>query len=210
MFTNWAPHADDPTLRDELRQPLLLAGRLLEAAGLPWLSDLFVDDDNPRTEDANPSGHRHHYGIEPGPPAIARRHRAPWAGEELRRAWLDNTRRALGRGSQTENEFTRSLEWQLDSSMFRERGWVGYTCRHRRDPIAAMLEELDDPDVIAQSDDASRGQGRRYRDVTVLVMAEFPARLRELGAVADTETAGESGGEFLLTAFMAAITILHE
>ena len=209
MFANWAPHADDPTLRDELRQPLLLAGRLLEAAGLPWLSDLFVDYDDARTDDANPSGHRHH-GAEPGLPTIARRHRAPWAGPELRRTWFDATRRALGHGSQDGSEFTRSLEWQLDASMFRERGWVGYTCRHRRDPRTTTLEELDDHDIIAQSDDVGRSRGRRYRDVTVLVMAEFPARLRELGAVADAATSGGTGGEFLLTAFMTTITILHE
>ena len=140
-----------------------------------------------------------------GPPAIARRHRAPWAGPEQRRQWLDGARRELGR----EGALARSLEWQLEADMFRERGWVGYTCRHRRRPLALGLDELDDPEAIARSDDAGRRSGRRYRDMTILVMAEFPARLRELRA-SSAPPPEARGGESLLTAFMAAVAILHE
>lgn len=132
---------------------------------------------------------------------------APWAGPEQRQQWLDDACRELGR----EGAFARALEWQLDNAMFRERGWVGYTCRYRRPPLDLGLDELDDPAAIARSDDAGCRAGRKYRDMTILVMAEFPARLRELRAASASGPAREGrGGEALLTAFMAAVTILHE
>ncbi|RYP36434.1 hypothetical protein DL767_003397 [Monosporascus sp. MG133] len=152
----------------ELEQPLLLAGKILEAAGLPWLSDFFIED---VFDEAYP-------------------------GLENRAAprWLDDTRREIG------NEFARSLEWQLDGAMFRERGWVGYTCRHPRGEME--LDDLDTFETIARYDARKEG---RYRTMSILVMAEFPARLRDL-----REQGREEGEEYLLTAFMTAVTLLHE
>ncbi len=161
------------------------------------------------------------------PHAIIRHHHAAWAcPEALRRKWLDDARRGLG-GAGGDDELARSVEWRLDRAMFRERGWVGYTCRHPR-PAGMGLGELDRPETIARFDrlGASSGGGgggggnndndraekvgwggekRRYRDLSVLVMAEFPARLRELGRLGRGH-----GEEYLLTAFMTTVTILHE
>lgn len=74
------------------------------------------------------------------------------------------------------------------------------------------LEEIDVFETIvgfdrrATSEDSSHGgRKQKYRSLSVLVMAEFPARLQELRRVGR-----EGGEEYLLTAFMATVTILHE
>ncbi|KAK7927748.1 hypothetical protein PG985_004746 [Apiospora marii] len=89
--------------------------------------------------------------------------------------------------------------------MFSQKGWSGYTCRHRRNNVAVPLDELDSYTAIEMEDRACREKGLSQRHLTILLMAEYPARLREL------KEKGESGGEeYMLTAFMAAVTIMHE
>ncbi|KAK7750810.1 hypothetical protein SLS62_007209 [Diatrype stigma] len=255
VFTNWTTHHSpgtggddaeedeegDALLFRELMQPLLLAGRILEAVGLPWLSDFFVHDGDDADADADDdayddgrdpfestppspspssaysqisgssgrSHNRNHKGVGIDvPPAVARHHRATWASPELKQKWLDDTRRELRSPA-----LALSVEWQLDGSMFGERGWVGYTCRHPR-TAEMTLESLDSFDVIAGFDQDTLGREEeeeeergkyKYRALSVLVMSEFPARLCELRSRGE-----ERGEEYLLTAFMATVTILHE
>lgn len=139
------------------------------------------------------------------PQAVARHHRAVWAPPELKQKWLDDTRHELRSAA-----LTRLVEWQLDAAMFGDRGWVGYTCRHPR-TAGMTLGSLDSFETVARFDRAKQGRSRegedegRYRALSVLVMSEFPARLCELRRLGM-----ERGEEYLLTAFMATVTILHE
>ncbi|KAI1083499.1 hypothetical protein F5B20DRAFT_595500 [Whalleya microplaca] len=196
VFANWVEA--NPELREELEQPLLLASRILETAGLPWLSDFLIDD---IFDEAYP-------GQEPScsfrsavprdsraPRTIVRHHRAPWATSQLRDEWLESTR------SQLRNEMARAITWQLDEEMFRARGWVGYTCRHPRGDLG--LDELDAYETIEKFDRSCKD--KRYRNMTILLTAEFPMRLAQL-----RRQGQEHGEEYLLTAFMTAVTILHE
>lgn len=175
---------------------------------MPWLSDFFIDDDfsGDLSDETYTANHHHGRAHEGAPQPIPRHHRASWTSRDLKRKWLDDTRNALKSA-----ELARSLDWQLDTDMFREKGWVGYTCRHPRSAEMG-LEEIDAFETIvgfdrrATSEDSSHGgRKQKYRSLSVLVMAEFPARLQEL------RRAGREGGEeYLLTAFMATVTILHE
>ncbi|KAK8079955.1 hypothetical protein PG997_007773 [Apiospora hydei] len=99
----------------------------------------------------------------------------------------------------------KSITWQLDADMFSQKGWSGYTCRHRRDNPFIPLGKLDSYAAIEAGDRACREQGLSQRHLTVLLMAEYPARLSD----PRKKGLGESE-EYLLTAFMASITILHE
>ncbi|KAI0171863.1 hypothetical protein GGR52DRAFT_573017 [Hypoxylon sp. FL1284] len=209
VFANWAPDTD-PALLRELRQPLRLASRLLEEAGLPWTSDFLAHDvfatHYAGRDPSSRCGFSGRSSPSPSPPpvgggsvavppqTIVRHHRAPWATPEHACAWLGAARRRL------EGPVTRALAWRLDADMYREKGWVGYTCRHPRGDLA--LDELDRPETIAWWD---RRQGGRCRNLTLLVADEFPARLAELRS-----QGRECGEEYLLTAFMAAVTLLHE
>lgn len=157
--------------------------------------------------------------------------------------------------------------------MFREKGWVGYTCRHRGEqqegqsssPCSGVggdrIEEedgsrseaclswpsglggkelgghgcgntsevkrefpsgrcrsrsgpqqmvtldatLDRPLTIWAGDEAAWEKGEKGRLMTVLVMEEYTTRMRELA-----RQGREGGEEYLLTAFMMAVTMLHE
>ncbi|KAI5868517.1 hypothetical protein GGS23DRAFT_609197 [Durotheca rogersii] len=108
----------------------------------------------------------------------------------------------------------RATTWQLDARIFRQRGWVGYTCRHPRCGGASLAVSDDghgatrsggDGGRNREGDDEPAGRASRYNDLTILVAAEFPARMAEL-----RRCGKEHGEEYLLTAFMAAVTILHE
>ncbi|RYP02956.1 hypothetical protein DL764_005482 [Monosporascus ibericus] len=183
----------------EPEQPLLLAGKILEAAGLPWPSDFFIEDAfdeaYPGLREPNCSGSAPLRG-ERGrlPQAIIRHHRAAWGSPRLKQRWLDDTRRDIG------DEFARSLEWQLGGAMFRERGSVEYRCRHPRGEME--LDGADTFETIAKYD--ARNEGR-YRAMPILAKAEFPARLRDL-----REQGREEGEEYLLAAFMTAVALMHE
>ncbi|KAI2624239.1 hypothetical protein GGR54DRAFT_595588 [Hypoxylon sp. NC1633] len=210
VFANWADtHAEE--LRRELEQPLLLASRLLEAAGLPWTSDIlahdvFASDYAGRAPSCRCSfthsaaGPRNtSTGTETdtediAPRSIVRHHRAPWATAEVQDEWVRDAEARLARMRET-------VEWRLDGDLFPERGWVGYTCRHPRRGM--RLDELDRYETIRQWDGRCGDGGAGH--LTVMVAAEFPARLAELRRRGE-----ELGEEFVLTAFMAAVTILHE
>ncbi|KAH7030874.1 uncharacterized protein B0I36DRAFT_431119 [Microdochium trichocladiopsis] len=43
VFANWRPDVE-PRLKRELEQPLLLASKLLDGTGLPWISDFVIDN----------------------------------------------------------------------------------------------------------------------------------------------------------------------
>ncbi|KAK6196826.1 hypothetical protein LQW54_011141 [Pestalotiopsis sp. IQ-011] len=179
VFTNWADA--DPDLLSELRQPLLLASRLVERAGLAWISDFLIDD----IFDEQYPGRENR--------AIVRHHDAGWATGELKRSWIVEASEELKRG------LPRSIEWRLDPDMFRSKGWVGYTCRHPRGDMP--IGELDARDTIEEWDHRVRRSRRKQRRLSLLVMAEFPKRLKELARESE---------EYLLTAFMAAVTLIHE
>ncbi|KAI1097766.1 hypothetical protein F4804DRAFT_326616 [Jackrogersella minutella] len=202
VFANWVN--TDPELRRELEQPLHLASRILEAAGLPWISDflahdIFVEEYPGRKPSSRcsftysattPSNSE-----EVVPRSILRHHRAPWASAEQKEEWIRTA------GKRLRSKMASSLTWQLDVDMFHERGWVGYTCRHPRDGLP--LDELDEYETIQRWDKKCKDD--RWRDQTILMTAEFPSRLAEL-----RRQGKEKGEEYLLTAFMAAVTMLHE
>ncbi|KAI1806163.1 hypothetical protein F4811DRAFT_169433 [Daldinia bambusicola] len=202
VFSNWKDlHRE---LRRELKQPLLLASRLLEAAGLPWASDFLAHDVFVKGYPGrNPScrcSFTHSAAAraddnEMVPRTIVRHHRAAWASPHLKGRW---TRIAE---SKLRGEMSNSIRWELDEDMFRERGWAGYTCRHPRN--GQTLEELDKYETIRRWD--RKFENRRRRNMSILVSAEFPKRLAQLRC----EGKGQSD-EYLLTAFMTAVTLLHE
>ncbi|KAI1633413.1 hypothetical protein F4809DRAFT_655194 [Biscogniauxia mediterranea] len=200
VFANWAG-VDDAELWRELEQPLLLASRIVESAGLQWLSDFVIEDifgeSYPGREPSHASERTTFVTDEnrTAPKTIVRHHRAPWATPEQKRKWLITTQRRL------RNEVASSITWQLDADMYPKRGWVGYTCKHPRGNLS--LDELDRYETIRKFDRSCRD--RRYRDLTVLVTAEYPRRLAEL-----RRRGLAHGEEYLLTAFMTTITILHE
>ncbi|KAI0014371.1 hypothetical protein F4779DRAFT_7854 [Xylariaceae sp. FL0662B] len=200
VFANWVK--TDSAVRKELEQPLLLASRILETAGLPWASDFLVDDifdaAYPGQEPScsfKSARRPRDSGSRAAPRTIVRHHRTPWATSQMKEEWLGSTK------DQLRNQMARAITWQLDGDMFRAKGWVGYTCRHPRGDLG--LDELDRYETIERFDHAC--QDRRYRSLTILLTAEFPIRLAHL-----RQQGKEQGEEYLLTAFMAAVTILHE
>ncbi|KAL7627533.1 hypothetical protein AAE478_001726 [Parahypoxylon ruwenzoriense] len=242
VFSNWADA--DPELRAELEQPLLLASRVLVAAGLPWTSDFLAHDvfagDYPGRAPSCRCSFTHSasapVGYDDGethvpPPTIVRYHhhaasspreREEGSGSGVKDGWLHIAR------AQLEGEVAHAITWQLDPDMFARKGWVGYTCRHprrgmplaeldrfetirlwdRRDGSHDQADSGGDENGDENRDGRREGRGRirgRCRDLTVLVAAEFPARLVEL-----RKRGKEHEEEYLLTAFMAAVTILHE
>ncbi|KAI0132472.1 hypothetical protein BJ170DRAFT_249211 [Xylariales sp. AK1849] len=191
VFQKWDGCEQD--LRRELEQPPLLASHLLEVSGLDWISDFVIDDifdeQYPGRETCQwPRS----YFQQTVPETIVRHHRAAWATPDSKRRWLDQASEEL------RDETSKSIEWQLDPDIFPEKGWVGYTCRHPRSGLS--LRELDGYETIEKWDKVSREQGQT-RKLTILLMAEYPRRMRELPK--DSE-------EYLLTSFMTSVTILHE
>ncbi|KAI0441531.1 hypothetical protein F4803DRAFT_413486 [Xylaria telfairii] len=85
--------------------------------------------------------------------------------------------------------------------MFRQKGWNGYTCRHPRGELS--LSEIDRYETIEEFDRVSLHEDSR--NLTILIMAEYPARLAELRREGKAR-----GEEYLLTAFMTTVTLLHE
>ncbi|KAK0744148.1 hypothetical protein B0T18DRAFT_328670 [Schizothecium vesticola] len=188
----------DPSLIKALTPPLLLATRILTTVGLPWLSEFHIDDifdeaypgrlpDTTTPEEQTPS-------------VIPRHHISPTlADPRTKKKWHASTARDL------EVRLARQICWQLDPDMFREKGWVGYTCRHRGEQMVALDATLDRPSMIHAGDEAARERGEKGRLMTVLVMEEYTTRMCELARQ------GRGGGEeYLLTAFMMAVTVLHE
>ncbi|KAI0597860.1 hypothetical protein F4775DRAFT_601793 [Biscogniauxia sp. FL1348] len=200
VFANWLG-IDDAELWREMEQPLLLASRIVESAGLQWLSDFVIEDifgENYPGREPSHASERTTFVTDDNrtaPKSIVRHHRAPWATLEQKRKWMITTQRRL------RNEIASSITWQLDRDMYTEKGWVGYTCKHPRGNMP--LDELDKYETIRKFDRSCRD--RRYRDLTVLVTAEYPRRLAEL-----RRRGLAHGEEYLLTAFMTTITILHE
>ncbi|KAH9908767.1 hypothetical protein F4778DRAFT_777045 [Xylariomycetidae sp. FL2044] len=209
VFANWIKAAD-ADLHRELQQPLLLATRILEAAGLPWLSDFVIEDIFAPTYPGRraPSCSNSSGSDDDGLPHA----QAETRKKKKKKEWLDLTARELRDGA-----LPGRLTWQLDADMFRRKGWVGYTCRHpaimmtKTTEMAMRLDELDRPEVIAEADRRCAAQAQAQaggvpcRELTVLVMVEYPARMAAL------RRSGRTGGEeYLFTAFMAAVTILHE
>ena len=216
VFRNWVGSGgeddENSSLRDELHQPLLLATRLLEFAGLTWLSEFCIDDVfgsiypgqnvNLNAKRAKPS--REGYDEDNTPKVIARHHRAAWLSPQLAKVWLDATAHEL------RTTVPNCVQWKLDTEIFPTRGWVGYTCRYSPGPQKGGLSgsetaALDFPEAIRVSDERARTRGARSRLLTVLVMEGYASRLRALRRL------GLVGGEeYLCTAFMAAVTMLHE
>ncbi|KAI2629430.1 hypothetical protein GGS21DRAFT_224816 [Xylaria nigripes] len=197
IFSHWLQTR--PEFHEELEQPILLASKILEDAGLPWLSDFLIDDifgeDYPGREcnDRIRSTFPHAENITPY--SIIRHSRALWATREHQARWMSTARDTLRK------EVPKLITWQIDEDMFRGKGWNGYTCRHPRGELP--LDCLDRYETIEKFDRISPHEGSRT--LTILIMAEFPARLAEL------RRQGKSRSEeYLLTAFMTAVTILHE
>ncbi|KAI1813722.1 hypothetical protein GGS20DRAFT_464471 [Poronia punctata] len=186
---NWdATRAD---LWAELQQPLLLASRILETVGLPWVSDFLIDN----IFDTNYPGSVAATSTSSPPYSIVRHHKASWADAERRARWNDSAQDRL------RDEFPKSIQWQIDDEIFQKRGWNGYTCRHPRG--AFSLEDLDNYHTIRRFDKISPHE--KSRNLTALVMAEYPTRLAELRRQGKAQSE-----EYLLTAFMTTVTILHE
>ncbi|KAI1436092.1 hypothetical protein GGR50DRAFT_702133 [Xylaria sp. CBS 124048] len=197
IFARWIK--DRPELHKELEQPILLASKILEAAGLPWLSDFLTDDvfddDYPGREchDRLRSTTRDAGSVVPY--SIARHHRASWENTQEKTRWMGSAQDTL------RQEVPKLILWQIDEVMFREKGWSGYTCRHPRGNLS--LSKLDRYETIELFDSLSPHEDSR--NLTILIMAEYPARL------ADLRRQGKSRSEeYLLTAFMTTVTLLHE
>ncbi|KAI0866347.1 hypothetical protein F4860DRAFT_523658 [Xylaria cubensis] len=197
IFANWTEAETE--IYKELEQPILLASRILEATGLPWLSDFLVDDifsdDYPGREQTTcyESASMYEDGVTPR--SIVRHHRTPWATSKKQAKWRCLTRSML------RNECPKLIQWQIDEDIFKHKGWNGYTCRH---PRAGMpLDEIDEYETIQKFDRISPHRGSR--NLTILLTAEYPARLAELRRQGKARSE-----EYLLTAFMTTVTILHE
>jgi hypothetical protein len=160
-----------------------------------FLIDDIFDEQYPGRAQAHVSKSAPAYEKNEIPHAIVRHHQAPWATQEKRAKWTDSARDTLRK------EFPQLIQWQIDEDIFRGKGWNGYTCRHPRGDLP--LCELDKYETIEKFDSISLHE--RSRSLTILVMAEFPARLAELRRQGRAQ-----GEEYLLTAFMTAVTILHE
>ncbi|KAI1115341.1 hypothetical protein F5Y14DRAFT_133836 [Nemania sp. NC0429] len=197
VFANWF-HVK-PELQEELWQPILLASRILAAVGLPWLSDFLIDDifheNYPgRERDASPGPtFAHEEGTTPR--SIVRHHRDPLVPRAKQRKWIRSARDVVRK------ELPKLVQWQIDDDMFQQRGWNGYTCRHPKGGLP--LGELDQHDTIKEFDSLSLHEDSR--NLTILVTAEYPARLAELRRQGKAR-----GEEYLITAFMMTVTILHE
>ncbi|KAI1752616.1 hypothetical protein F4782DRAFT_530484 [Xylaria castorea] len=191
VFANWAEA--EPELYEELEQPILLASKILEATGLQWLSDFLVDDifgeEYPGREWTG-SGSGSAYEDSVTPRSIVRHHRAPWATPKKQAKWRRLTRNMLC------TEFPKLIQWQIDEDMFQQKGWNGYTCRHPRAELP--LGEIDEYETIEKFDRISLHEGSR--NLTILVMAEYPARLAELRRQGKARS-----DEYLLTAFMTTM-----
>ncbi|KAK5634538.1 hypothetical protein RRF57_010252 [Xylaria bambusicola] len=197
IFTNWVGLTSE--IREELEQPILLASRILEACGIPWLSDFLIDD---IFDENYPGTQRDNFVISiPGhenqrcPHSIVRHDRAYRATREKRDKWRAAARDAL------QNDLPSLIQWQIDKDIFHERGWIGYTCRHPRGDLP--LSEIDKYETIEKFDSVCLHEGSR--NLTILVTAEYPARLAELRRQGKAQSE-----EYLLTAFMVTVTILHE
>lgn len=197
IFTNWLSAA--PELQKDLEQPILLASRLIESVGLPWLSDFLIDDifddEYPGRERGNPYSSTPEKENSRYPHSIVRHDRAYRATRENRNRW-----RAIAQDI-LQNDIPDLIQWQIDQDIFQERGWIGYTCRHPKGDLP--LSEIDNYETIKRFDSVCPRQGSR--NLTILVTAEYPTRLAELRRQGKAETE-----EYLLTAFMATVTMLHE
>lgn len=197
IFANWFDVK--PELQEELWQPILLASKILAAVGLPWLSDFLIhdifDEKYPgrewntfprpmfaREEDSTPR-------------SIVRYHRDPLVPRAKQKKWIRSTREIVRK------ELPKLVQWQIDEDMFQQRGWNGYTCRHPKGELP--LSEIDQYETIKEFDGLSLHEGSR--NLTILVTAEYPARLAELRRQGKARSE-----EYLITAFMTTVTILHE
>ncbi|KAI1175345.1 hypothetical protein F4777DRAFT_550349 [Nemania sp. FL0916] len=197
VFADWVDVK--PELLKELKQPILLASKILKAAGLPWLSDFLIDDifdqhypGRERTGFSTPGFVR---GRGVTPHSIVRHHRNPSTPREKQKKWIRSTRDLI------RDELPKMIQWQIDEDMFQQKGWNGYTCKHPRGNLP--LHEIDKYGTIKKFDSLSLHESSR--NLTILVMAEKPARLAEL-----RRQGKEQSEEYLITAFMTTVTILHE
>ncbi|KAI1420532.1 hypothetical protein F5Y12DRAFT_719486 [Xylaria sp. FL1777] len=197
IFVDWVE--TKPELQKELEQPILLASKILEAVGLPWLSDFLIDDifdeNYPGRESNGFSIPISAHEKNTTPHSIVRHHRVYRATRERQSKW-----RAIARDT-LRNDLPKLIQWQIDEDIFQQRGWNGYTCRHPRGNLP--LGEIDKYETIKKFDGISPQNGSR--NLTILVTAEYPTRLAELRRQGKAR-----GEEYLLTAFMATVTILHE
>ncbi|TRX98831.1 hypothetical protein FHL15_000173 [Xylaria flabelliformis] len=196
IFANWIEAETE--LYKELEQPILLASRILEANGLPWLSDFLVDDifgeDYPGREQNTCYESASMYEDSVAPHSIVRHHRTPWATPKKQAKWRRLTRNML------RSECPKLIQWQIDEDIFKQKGWNGYTCRH---PRAGMpLDEIDEYETIQKFDRISLHKGSR--NLTILLTAEYPARLAKLRHQGKARSE-----EYLLTAFMTTVRLGH-
>lgn len=179
----------------ELHQPLLLASRIIETVGLSWLAEFCLTDIFGDTYPGRDN--RQGDPDDRTPDAIIRCCSRPGtgtAGESL------DDRFALA-AAELRLIAPAFIHWELDPDMFKRRGWVGYTCRHPRRDLD--IDQIDQPEIIAKSDQRATAAGTRK--MTVLVMQEYAVRLAEL-----RRQGRRKGEELLLTSFMASVTLLHE
>ncbi|KAI1300066.1 hypothetical protein F5Y03DRAFT_242469 [Xylaria venustula] len=197
VFADWVDTESE--LREELEQPILLASKILETVGLPWLSDFLVDDifdeNYPGRERGSSFPAIPAFETKTTPYSIVRHHGTYGATREQKRKWRESARDIL------RNDLPKLVQWQIDKDIFQQRGWNGYTCRHPRGDLP--LSEIDKHETIERSDSVSPHEGSR--SLTILLAAEFPARLVELRRQGKAQSE-----EYLLTALMAAVTMLHE
>lgn len=209
ILSNWIPAPSTPSddgpsdevLIPELHQPLLLASRILEREALPWFSDFFIEDifspsyagylrpfvENDRQKDQDKT-----------PLVIVRHHKARWATPAMRQYWCQLAAEKL-----RSEELTSRVRWSLDDSIVHTKRAYGYTPRYPHTP--GEKHKIDLPDLIIEYDKLAKLRGEKGRTLTVLLMRPFARRLYDLRVMG-----GRGREEYCRTAFMAAVTMLHE
>ncbi|KAK4197282.1 hypothetical protein QBC40DRAFT_232483 [Triangularia verruculosa] len=205
IFRNWIPAPakagdDDPSddvLIPELHQSKLLASRILDCEALPWFSDFFIEDIFSPSYAGNLRPF-HENDPDTTPLSIVRHHKARWATPALRQYWCQLAAEKL-----KSEELTSRVQWGLDDTIVHTKQAYGYTPRYPYTP--GENHNVDHPDVVLSYDEVAKYRKQKGRILTVLIMRPFARRLYDLRVM------GKKGREeYCRTAFMAAVTMLHE
>ncbi|KAK0704245.1 hypothetical protein B0T21DRAFT_320753 [Apiosordaria backusii] len=205
LFRNWIPEPPKPgddgpsdsVLIKELHQSMLLASRILECEALPWFSDFFIEDIFSPSYAGNL---RPFYegGPDKTPLTIVRHHKARWATPAQRQYWCRLAAERL-----RSEELTSRVRWGLDDTIVHTKQAYGYTPRYPHTP--GEKHKIDHPDLIVECDKLAKLRGQKGRTMTALLMRPFARRLYHLRVMRQ-----KGGEEYCRTAFMAAVTMLHE
>ncbi|KAK0659751.1 hypothetical protein QBC41DRAFT_286859 [Cercophora samala] len=205
IFRNWIPAPSTPSddgpsdevLIPELYQSTILASRILEREALPWFSDFFIEDIFSPSYAGNLRPF-HENDPDTTPLTIVRHHKARWATPAQRQHWCQLAAEKL-----RSDELTSRIRWGLDDSIVHTKQAYGYTPRYPHTP--GEKHKVDFPDLITDYDELAKLRGAKGRTLTALLMRPFARRLHDLRVMG-----GKGREEYCRTAFMAAVTMLHE